>query len=73
MSLRNTVSLIAAAETRYFFNYRTSIYYEELDTVFASTTKAKNDTEAERVFLPVNDIKKEKKEVIDHKHAAMPP
>jgi len=63
-SLRNTFNYIHQAEVKAYNNWRTSIYFASLYTVFYSNTTAGFDTEAERIILPVG----EKKELLDHYH-----
>jgi len=39
------------ADIKAYHNYRTSMYFEALDTIYYSNTTAENTTEAESIYL----------------------
>ena len=54
-SLRAQFPFIKGADDKAYFNYRTNIYLEALDTVYFSNTTAESDTEAEKIYLSDNE------------------
>ena len=52
LSLRTQIPFIMAADDKAYFNYRTNIYLEALDTVYFSNTTVKMNTESEVIYLP---------------------